>query len=59
MKVGGLAHDSFEYLSKELYDTNRHLSHLPKIELIKGDICETRSNLSEGKSTSNNFYALP
>ena len=43
MKVGGLAHDSFEYLSKaiELYDTNRHLSHLPKIELIKGDICET------------------
>lgn len=43
MKVGGLAHDSFEYLSKaiELYDANRHLSHLPKIELIKGDICET------------------
>jgi len=43
MKIGGLAHNSYGYLKKaiQLYDSNRHLSHLSKIELIKGDICET------------------
>lgn len=39
MKKGGLKFDSYDYLKKiiPLYDKNRFLSHLPKIELIKGD----------------------
>jgi hypothetical protein len=43
MKVGGLKHDSYDYLQKvtALYDKNRFLSHIPKLELIKGDVTET------------------
>jgi hypothetical protein len=39
MKKGGLKFDSYDYLKKviPLYDKNRFLSHLPKIDLIKGD----------------------
>jgi hypothetical protein len=43
MKEGGLAHFSYEYLLKciELYDQNRFLSHIEKVELVKGRVEDT------------------
>lgn len=43
MKTGGLAFDSYEILEQaaELYDRNRVLGHIPKIELVRGDISKT------------------
>jgi hypothetical protein len=42
-KKGGLAVDAYEDLQKciELYDSNRFVSHIPKVSLIKGDIKKT------------------
>ena len=42
-RPGGLAVDSHADLQQcvELYDMNRPLGHLGKVELVKGDICET------------------
>lgn len=46
MNTGGLAGASYEHLLEAvaLYDTNRAISHIPKIELIKGDFMETGEN---------------
>ena len=43
MKKGGLRHDSYSILqtATKLYDQNRHLGHLEKIQLVKGDISKT------------------
>lgn len=43
LKVGGLKSTPFEELNLlvECFDLNRPLSHLPRIELIKGDAIET------------------
>lgn len=43
MKIGGLKYDSYDYLQQiiKYYDKNRFLSHIPKISLIKGDVCQT------------------
>lgn len=40
---GGLAVDAHEDLLQAvaLYDSNRFLGHIPKVELVKGDICKT------------------
>lgn len=40
---GGLAADSYEELSLliEQYDADRFLGHVPKVQLIRGDVCET------------------
>lgn len=40
---GGYAIDSYSRLheSINLFDSNRFIGHIPKIELIKGDVCET------------------
>ncbi len=40
---GGLAVDSYNDLLRcvELYDNNRFLPHIPKVELVKGDAVET------------------
>tara|TARA_Y100001968_G_scaffold332293_1_gene389877 strand:+ start:1941 stop:2699 length:759 start_codon:yes stop_codon:yes gene_type:complete len=48
-KKGGYAGSSFENIldSVKLYDTNRALSHIPKVELIKGDICITAKKYVE------------
>lgn len=42
-KKGGLKGSSFESVSKavEIYDLNRPLQHIPKVELVEGDILET------------------
>lgn len=42
-KVGDLKADSYDELKKliSIYDDNRFLGHVPKVNLIKGDICET------------------
>jgi len=42
-KVGGMRFDSYDELiaCRELYDNNRFVSHINKIELVKGDINET------------------
>jgi len=42
-KKGGLARDSYSDLEQciELYDSNRFLSHIPKVSLVKGDIKKT------------------
>jgi hypothetical protein len=41
--VGDLAADSFAELSEllKVYDTDRFLGHIPKAELIRGDVAET------------------
>lgn len=46
LQAGGLSADAYEDLRKgiELYDTNRAVGHIPKIELVKGDIKETVPN---------------
>lgn len=43
LKVGGLRGVSHERVLKaiEIYDLNRSLNHIPKIELIKGDLVQT------------------
>lgn len=43
LKLGGLKYDSYETLKKsiDLYNMNRALGHIEKIELIKGDISVT------------------
>jgi hypothetical protein len=43
VKEYGMKVDSFDRLSKavELYDVNRFLGHLPKVELVRGDILKT------------------
>ena len=42
LRKGDYAVDSYEDLIKgiELYDANRFLPHIPKVELVRGDICE-------------------
>lgn len=42
-RTGGLAVDSYEDLSRaiDLYDANRPLGHMRKVELIKGDAVQT------------------
>jgi hypothetical protein len=49
LKKGGLSFDSFEVLTKAaaLYDQNRALGHMSKIELVKGDISVTLPNYLE------------
>lgn len=43
LRNGGLNYGSYEMLNKavELYNMNRVLGHLHKVELVKGDICLT------------------
>ena len=43
VKEYGMKADSFDRLSKavELYDVNRFLGHLPKVELVRGNILKT------------------
>lgn len=43
MKKGGLDHGGYETLMEaiRLYDANRALGHMGKVQLVKGDICET------------------
>lgn len=42
-RTGGMAVDSYAELEKcvELYDQNRSIGHIPKVELVKGDVVET------------------
>jgi len=42
-KVGGLTGSTFNEINQaiKMFDTNRPISHIPKIELIKGDIGKT------------------
>lgn len=43
MKKGGLAFDSYEILQRAIaiHDRNRVLGHIPKVEVIKGNISDT------------------
>lgn len=43
MKPGGLSFEYYDILEEAigLYDQNRALGHLSKVELVKGNICET------------------
>lgn len=42
-RAGGLTGSSIEDVQRavELYDLNRPLAHIPKVELIQGDLCQT------------------
>jgi len=42
-KKGGLAGSTLDEMQTavELFDANRALSHIPKIDLVKGDLCQT------------------
>lgn len=43
LRVGGLTGSSYESIQQaiKVYDINRPVAHIPKVELVKGDICET------------------
>lgn len=43
LKVGGLKGSALEDVQEavRLFDLNRPLSHIPKVELVKGDLCKT------------------
>ncbi len=43
MKEGGFSIDSYEDIEQciKLFDMNRSISHIPKVELIRGDVSET------------------
>lgn len=43
LQVGALTGSDLADVERavQLYDTNRPLSHIPKIELVKGDLCQT------------------
>jgi hypothetical protein len=43
VQAGGYGVDSFNRITEaiKLFDANRFIGHVPKIELIKGDVCET------------------
>lgn len=45
----GLTGSSYENVLKavEVYDLNRPVSHIPKVEVIKGDVCETAEKYIE------------
>jgi Macrocin-O-methyltransferase (TylF). len=42
-KIGGLRGSSYEDVERaiEVYDINRPINHIPKVELVKGDLCKT------------------
>ena len=42
-RLGGLAVDSYDHLRQciELYDMNRFIGHVPKVELVRGDATKT------------------
>lgn len=42
-KVGGLVGSTLEDVQRavQLYDANRPIAHIPKVELVKGDLCKT------------------
>jgi len=42
-RPGGLAVDSYEHLQHciELYDMNRFIGHIPKVEMVRGDAAKT------------------
>jgi hypothetical protein len=42
-KVGGLVGSTLEDVQRavHLYDANRPIAHIPKIELVRGDLCKT------------------
>jgi hypothetical protein len=43
LRRGGLEGSSLEDVQQavELYDQNRPIAHIPKVELVKGDLCQT------------------
>ena len=43
LEKGGYKSDSYNFLQSffKLYDGNRSLSHIPKVKLVKGDVCQT------------------
>ena len=43
LSKGGLKGSPYEYVKRavEVYDMNRPISHIPKVELVKGDLCYT------------------
>lgn len=43
LHVGGLAGSTYKSLQRaiQVYDMNRPIAHIPKVELVKGDLCET------------------
>ena len=49
MKKGGYNINSFNDLKKciELFDSNRFINHIPKIELVKGDVKKQFQNISK------------
>jgi hypothetical protein len=49
LKKGGLAGSSYEHILEAIsvYDSNRAIAHIPKIELVKGDFCKTAEEYLE------------
>lgn len=49
LQEGGLTGSTYESVQKavEIYDLNRPLQHIPKVELVKGDFCKTADQYLE------------
>jgi len=49
LKEKGLSGSPYDNVRKavEVYDMNRAVAHIPKVELVKGDICETAAKYIE------------
>lgn len=49
LRVGGLIGSPYESTQQaiQVYDMNRQVGHIPKVELVKGDLCETASRYIE------------
>lgn len=46
LHIKGLEGSSYENIKEAIrvYDINRPINHIPKVELVKGDLCETAEN---------------
>lgn len=49
LQTGGLKGSPYEHVERavEVYDLNRPIAHIPKVELVRGDICQTAQRYVE------------
>ena len=60
-RPGGLAVDSYDHLQRcvELFDMNRFIGHVPKVELVRGDATKTIPAYLKGESSADREPVVP
>jgi len=60
-RPGGLAVDSYDHLQEcvELFDMNRFIGHVPKVELVRGDATKTIPAYLKGESSADREPVVP